>query len=106
MISSNNTYKNSDRKRYGGFLYISGKDMNNEETVFFDENSSYSEGISLGGGAIYCSMCNIISIISCNFSSNIAVDGGSVAIAFDLAYEEATSYFDLINSTFTDIWAI
>lgn len=87
MNSSNNTYKNSDRKKYGAFLYVSGYDMNNGRTNLYDTNSRYEEGLSLGGGAIYCSMCNIISVISSTFTNNYSKFGGAMIIAFDLAFQ-------------------
>ena len=76
--------------------------MSNGYTNVYDEGSFYYEGLSLGGGAIYCSMCNLISLKNDYFENNYAKDGGSLIIAFDLAYEATLSNLTLDGCTFTN----
>ena len=82
-------------------MFVSGKDMTTGATQFIDFNSTYTDGLSLGGGAIYCSMCNIISLKSSTFSNNFAKDGGALIISFDLAYEASVSSFSVDQCSFT-----
>lgn len=74
--------------------------MNSGYTHLYDEGSTYRDGLSLGGGAIYCSMCNIISLKTDTFENNYAKNGGAMIIAFDLAYEATASYFTIDGCSF------
>lgn len=101
----NNTFTLSDKKKYGGHFYISGSDMIGGGTEFYDLNSDYSEGMSLGGGALYCSMCNVINIQGSKFRENYAKNGGALIVAYDLALVPSSSLFTIDGCEFMNNYA-
>ena len=74
--------------------------MINGYTYLYDQDSTYRDGLSLGGGAIYCSMCKIISLKSVIFSNNYAKNGGAMIIAFDSATQPTESSLTIDSCTF------
>jgi hypothetical protein len=61
IVSANNTYKYSVIKAYGGFIAITNKIKS--KVTFNDTYSTYTEGVAMAGGSIFCLDCSSVSII-------------------------------------------